>query len=262
MRIKYFLPDFSLNKKNIQYVFIVFGLYLFFLITNFPATVVFSFVKLPGNVKLAFVSGTVWSGRARQLTISGINLGSIKWDLHPLNLMMGELSADISVINNKQFINTEVNLSYSGKVELEETRFLIDLSSLQPLTYGMPFSYTGKASGYFPVSFFHKNNYVGLNGKLSLTSMEMTSPQQQSFGDFIVDFRAEKEGATSGKIKDSSEILNLTGQLTLKKNGQFNFSAKLAVREKGSSLEEMLAFLGKKDSSGRVQVNSNFKLWH
>lgn len=171
------------------------------------------------------------------------------------------MSADISVINNKQFINTEVNYSYSGEIELEDTRFSIDLSSLQPLTYGMPFSYTGKASGYFPVSFFHKNNYVGLNGKLSLTSMEMLAPQQQYFGDFIVDFRAEKEGVTSGKIKDSSEVLNIDGQLTLKKNGQFNFSAKLAARKKDSSIEKILSFLGKKDAGGRVQLNHNVKLW-
>lgn len=261
MKIKNYFYNVSCNKKQIQYAFIVLGLYSFFLITNLPATVIFSSIKLPNNIKFSSISGTVWSGRARQLTISGINLGSIRWDLHPLNLIMGELSADISIINNKQFINTEVNLSYSGKVELEETRFLIDLSSLQPLTYGMPFSYTGKASGYFPVSFFHKNNYVGLNGKLSLTSMEMLAPQQQSFGDFIVDFRAEKEGATSGKIKDSSAILNLTGQLTLKKNGQLKLLAKLAAREKNSSLEKVLSFLGKKDAAGRVQLSSHFKLW-
>lgn len=234
---------------------------MFFLVTTLPASIIFSSIKLPNNIKLSSFSGTVWSGKAGQLTISGINLGSIKWDLHPLNLIIGELSADISVINNKQFINTEVNYSYSGEIELEDTRFSIDLSSLQPLTYGMPFSYTGKASGYFPVSFFHKNNYVGLNGKLSLTSMEMLAPQQQYFGDFIVDFRAEKEGVTSGKIKDSSEVLNIDGQLTLKKNGQFNFSAKLAARKKDSSIEKILSFLGKKDAGGRVQLNHNVKLW-
>jgi len=261
IKINYSLPDFSFNKKNIQYFLILVVLYLFFLIASLPATVVFSSMKLPSNIKLSSISGTIWSGKAKQLKVSGIDLGSIKWELHPLNLIMGELSADVSVVNNKQYINTEVNLSYSGKVELEETRFLIDLSSLQPLIYGMPFSYAGKASGYFPISFFHKNNYIGLNGKLSLTNMEMISPQRQSFGDFIVDFRAEKEGATSGQIKDSGGVLDISGQLLLKKNGQLNFSAKLAAREAGSSLEKAISFLGRKDASGRVQVNSNFKLW-
>ena len=261
MEINKIRSFFSFIKENIKYILAVVFLYLFFLITNIPATVVLSAVNLPKNLSLIAISGTVWSGKAQQLNYMGISFGAVSWDLHPLNLMLGELSADVSVVNNKQYINTEVSLSSSGKIELEETRFLIDLSSLQPLIYGMPFSYAGKASGYFPVSFFHKNNYVGINGKLSLMSMEMISPQRQSFGDFIVDFRAEKEGATSGKIKDSGGELNLTGQLMLKKNGQFNFSAKLAARETGSSLEKTLSFLGRKDASGRVQVNNNFKLW-
>lgn len=261
MKINYSLPGFSFNRKNIQYILIIIALYLFFLVIRLPATVILSSVTLPNNIKLSSVSGTIWSGEIKQLKVSGIDLGSIKWELHPLNLILGELSADVSVVKNKQYINTEVTLSYSGKIELEETRFLIDLSSLQPLTYGMPFSYAGKASGYFPISFFHKNNYVGLNGKLSLTNMQMISPQRQSFGDFIIDFRAEKEGATSGKIKDSGGALDISGQLMLKKHGQFNFSAKLAAREAGSSLEKALSFLGRKDESGRIQLNSNFKLW-
>lgn len=261
MKINYSLARFSFSKKNIQFTLIVFFLYLFFLVSNLPASVVISSISLPKNIRLSSVSGTIWSGKAANLSISGIELGSVKWDLHPLNLVLGELSADLSVLNNKQYITTEMNISYSGKIEMEETRFEIDLTSLQPLTYGMPFSYSGKISGYFPLSFFYKNNYVGLNGKLSLSGIEMISPQQQSFGDFIVDFRAEKEGATSGQIKDSGGVLNLSGQLMLKKDGQFSLSTKLAAREKGGSLEKMLAFMGRKDASGRVHFNSRFKLW-
>lgn len=234
---------------------------MFFLIASLPATIIFSSMTLPKNINISSISGTVWSGKAESFKISGIEVGSIKWSLQPLNLILGELSADISILNKNQYINSEVNISYSGKIELEETRFLIDLASLQPLTYGMPFSYTGKASGYFPVSHFHKNNYVGLNGKLSLMSLEMTSPQHQTFGDFVVDLRAEKEGATSGQLKDKGGDLNISGQLMLKKNGQLSVSAKLAARKAGGSLEKALSFIGRKDASGRVQFNSDFKLW-
>ena len=262
MKFNYSLPGFSFNKKTIQYVLIVIVLYLFFLISSLPATVVLSFVAMPKNIELNAVSGTIWDGKIDSINVSGINLGTAKWELHPLNLILGEISADVSIINKKEYINTEVKLSYSGKIELEETRFYVNLSSLQPLTYGMPFSYLGSISGYFPVSFFQKNNFVGINGKLSLTNLEMTSPQQQSFGDFVVDFRAEEEGATSGKVKDTGGVLNIDGQMMLKKNGQLNLSAKLAARETGGALDKMLSFLGKKDISGRVQFNNNFKLWN
>lgn len=261
MNSKFSFPVFSINKKNIKYISLVFVLYLFFLITNLPANIVLSVMNIPGNIKIMSVSGTVWSGEVRSLKYSGIDLGSVNWELHPLNLLIGELSADVSIVNKKQYFKSEVNYSSSGKIELEETRFLINLSSLQPLTYGMPFSYAGNASGYFPVSSFHKNNYVSINGKLSLSNIEMISPQHQSFGAFSIDFRAEKEGATSGRIKDNGGELNMEGQLTLSKKGQFNIAAKLAAREKNSSLEQVISFLGGKDASGRVSLNSNFMLW-
>jgi len=261
MKINYSFPKFSFNKINIKTVLIVLVAYSFFLITTLPASVVFSLISLPKNMSLASFSGTIWSGQARQLRISGIELGSVSWKLHPFNLLLGELSAELSIKNRNQYIKSEINLSPSGKIALEETRFEIELSSLAPLTYGLPVSYSGTASGYFPVSFFHKNNYVGLNGKLSLSGIEMISPQPQYFGDFIADFRAEKEGATSGLIKNAHAELNLDGKLKLTKKGQFTVSAKLSARTKDSSLDQMLSFFGRKDGNGNVQLNNTTKLW-
>lgn len=250
------------KKRNIKISLSVVALYLFFLITTIPASLFVSWFNLPTNIKLSSISGSIWSGKANKFHYSNVDLGSIEWKLHPLNLLLGEISADISIVNNKQYINTELNLSPSGKIELEETRFLVDLSTLQPLTYGMPFSYAGKVSGYFPISYIHKNNYMGFNGKLSLSSMKLISPQQQTFGDFVVDFRAEEEGLTSGQIKDTGGPLDISGQVTLNKNGLVNVSVKLTAREKSSSLEQMISFLGQKDASGRVQFNHNLKLWN
>ena len=262
--MKFNFPSFpiSFTKNNIKIVISIIVLYLFFLIISVPANVLLSNLNLTKNIIINSVSGTVWSGNIGQLQVSSINVGKVSWDLSPLNLLVGELSADIAIINDEQFINSKVNVSSSGKVELEETRFSIDLSTFAPLTYGMPFAYSGKASGYFPVSFFLKNNFVGINGKLSLANIKMISPQEQIFGDFIVDFRAEKEGATSGKIKDMGGVLDIAGLLGLNKKGQFNISAKLAAREPDAALEQMLSFLGTKDASGRVQLNSSIKLWH
>ena len=262
MNVNFSFSDFFSKKNNIKAIFIVVVLYSFFLVINLPANIVLSLFTLPDNIKFTSVTGTVWKGKVKKLNYAGIDLGSVNWELHPLHLILGELNADISFVNRKQYLQSAVSLSPSGKIELDETRFLIDLSSLQPLTYGMPFSYAGEASGYFPVSYFHKNNYVGINGKLSLNNIQIISPQQQSFGDFLINFRAEKEGATSGNIKDNSEILNISGRIMLNKMGKFNLSAKLAAAEAGSSLERVISFLGPKDASGRVQLNSNLSLWN
>ena len=261
MNIATFFSQLNLTKNNIKLIFAVFILYIFFLLINIPASFVFSTMDLPKNVKTNVVSGSIWSGKVRQLTVSGVSLGSISWQLHPLSLLIGNITADVSAVNNKQYINSEISISLSGKVELEETRFKFDLESLQPLIYGMPITYSGKASGYFPFSYFQKNNYVAVNGKLSLSSINMISPQLKNFGDFIVDFRAEKEGGTSGKIKDSGGELSLDGKLNLNKNGLIHISTKLAARESGSSIDNVLGFLGRKDSKGQINITNSFNLW-
>ena len=261
MNIKYLAKKISLDKTKIKYVLIFFVAYVFFLITTLPASVAFTIISLPQNIKLTSLSGTVWSGKAKQIKISGIDLGAVKWELHPFHFLLGELSADVQVKNKNQYIKSEINISSSGKISLEETRFQIELSSLAPLTYGMPVSYSGAVSGYLPVSFFDKNNYVGLNGKVSLSSIELISPQPQYFGNFTVTLRAEKEGATSGIIKNVGGELLVDGELKLTKAGKFNLSAKLSARTKNSSLDQMLSFFGHKNKSGHVQLNNTIQLW-
>lgn len=256
-----FYSGFSFSGKNIKYIFIVIVLYLFFLIINFPAKIALSYISLPKNVSLTSVTGTVWSGKAAKISLSGIELGKIDWELHPLNLILGELSADISILNNQQYFNTQLYISPSGQLELEETRFSVDLGLFQPLTYGMPVSYSGKVSGYFPVSLFNKNNYVGINGRLSLSNITMSLPQHQSLGDFIIDFRAEKDGATSAQIKNSGGTLKVDGKLKLSKNGLLNISATLLPKIPGSPIEKTILFLGQPDSRGHTQLNYQFKLW-
>ena len=262
MNTDYYLSARTFFKKNLKTILAVSVLYLFFLIANLPANIVISVLNLPANIKLTSISGTIWSGKVNNLKYAGIDLGSVSWNLQPLSLLIGAVSADVSIVKDQQYIKTWASLSSSGKVELEDTRFLIDLSSLQPLTYGMPFSYSGQASGNFPVTYFHKNDHVGINGKLSFTNIEMVSPQRQSFGGLDIDFRAEDNGTTSGRLNDNNELLNVSGQLSLNKNGEFIISATLAAREKGSSLENVISFLGPKDTAGRVLLNSRLNLWY
>ena len=261
MKDSYFSLFILWLKTYRKFVLAIVALYIVFLIIYFPASIFISVLKLPGNIKVSGISGTAWSGNIQTVYISGIKLGRLSWKLHPAYLILGTVAADISVDGQQQYFNSWVKLSPAGKVELEDTRFEINLSSLQPLTYGMPVSYSGSVTGHFPVSRFYKNHYVALNGKLSLAKLEMISPQRQAFGDFDMDFRAEKEGMTSAQLKDKSELLSVSGTLTLSKKGLLKLSAKVAARQKGSSLDNAVSILGPRDATGSVQLNNHFKLW-
>ena len=248
-------------KINKRIILIATITYLFFLIGNLPANIILTSIKLPGNVKVSDVSGTVWTGKIQNLHVSGITVGTVEWSLQPFRLLLGSLSADVTVKKERQYIKSKIHYTLTGKTELEDTRININLTSLQPLTYGMPFSYTGNLTGHLPVSYFKKDSFISLNGKLSLRNLEMVSPQRQAFGNFDIDLRAENEGMTSGLVKDNSDEISLSGKLAIYKDGLLKLSAKLAARQKDSSIDNMIAFLGNKDSNGTVQIGSSIKLW-
>lgn len=261
MKVNSVLPIIAWLKLKSKFILAAVVAYLFFLLLNFPASVVISALELPANVKVNGISGTAWSGNIRSLYISGVNLGKVSWKLQPSYFLIGAVAADVSIVKDQQHIKSWVKLSPSGEVELEETRFKINLSSLQPLIYGMPFSYGGMASGYFPISHFYKDNYVAMNGKLSLKNIEMLSPQRQAFGGLDIHFRAEKDGMTTGRLKETGEQLAVTGNLSINKDGVLRLSAKLAAHQKGSTLENVISFLGPRDAKGQVLLNNRFKLW-
>lgn len=236
-------------------------LYFIFLISSIPANTVVSFLYLPTTINMSSVSGTIWSGQIKNLIISSVNLGSVTWNVQPLNLLFAELSADVSIVKNKQFIKSKVKLSPSGKIKLEETRFFINLSSLQPLTYGMPFSYTGTVEGTFSKMLLDKNKHIEIKGQLFLTGLTLVSPQKQLFGDFMVDFKPKGKGGTAAKIKDVGGPLQLDGVLTLTKDGRANLLAELSSSERSGSLEQMISILGVRNSKNKIELKNNFQFW-
>ena len=248
------------NNQKLRYFLIAILLYVFFLIYSLPASFALSFVQLPKNIMVSSVSGSVWSGQARQVKYSSVDFGFLKWQIHPLYLLTGKLAASISLRNGEHSIQSDISLGLSGAVELVDTRFLIDIASLQPLTYGMPFSYAGHATGDFPVIFIDKSHYLQFTGQLDLNDLKLTSPQQQLFGDINVEFSADKDGGSSARITDTGGPLKISGKLKLDKHAVLHLSAKLSARETGSSLDQLISLFGKKDQSGRVQLNTQLRL--
>lgn len=252
----------SVNKASVKYSFAVAGLYLIFLLATAPASILFSNIKLPENLRITSLSGTIWNGRIEQLEFSGIQVGSVQWVVHPLALLLGRLSADVEIKNKAQYLTTTMKLSLFKKIELEGTLFNVDLALFQPLIYGMPIAYSGQAVGDLPRFSFKKNDSINLNGKLSLNAIKLISPQQQEFGNFIIDFNSKNEKSISAVIRDSNAPLKLNGTIDLDHLGQLRVATQFAALEKNSSLDKMLAFLGGADEKGERQFATSFILWH
>jgi general secretion pathway protein N len=86
--------------------------FIIFAIAYMPATHLVGRVSLPKGVSVNNVSGTVWSGRAQQAIVNGLPINNLRWDISPLALVTGTLSAQISGGN----LRNSDDIAFNGNV--------------------------------------------------------------------------------------------------------------------------------------------------
>ncbi|NDV90762.1 type II secretion system protein GspN [Alteromonas sp. 345S023] len=86
--------------------------FIIFAIAYMPATHLIGRVSLPKGVSVNNVSGTVWSGRAQQAIVNGLPINNLRWEISPLALVTGTLSADISGGN----LRNSDDIAFNGNV--------------------------------------------------------------------------------------------------------------------------------------------------
>lgn len=88
--------------------------FLVFLIAYMPAKQVIHRITLPAGMSVSGVSGTIWEGQAQQAIINNMPVNSVSWEVHPLALLMGRVSADVEGGNLRE----ADSVSFKGDVSV------------------------------------------------------------------------------------------------------------------------------------------------
>lgn len=70
------------------------GAYLAFVLTAFPAGSALRWFA-PRNLVAVGVEGTLWNGRAATVSVGGLTIDQLRWNLRPLSLLIGRLAATV-----------------------------------------------------------------------------------------------------------------------------------------------------------------------
>jgi general secretion pathway protein N len=117
------------------------GFYLIFMIANVPAAMVVGQLTLPGTLKVAPVTGTLWSGQTSAVQYQQEYFTNVKWQLNPLGLLLGNLSGSI----NFGKASDGQSVSGSGNVT---TNFAMDVYSASDFTLRYPAADLIKKAGW------------------------------------------------------------------------------------------------------------------
>src|SRR5512134_514176 len=97
-----------------------FAAFLVFLIAMVPAAQLAQ--RLPAGVELGGVAGTIWSGRARTLTVQGHPLGAIDWSCRPWRLVLLEWSCRLGLRPSGGAVTGDLRGDFRGAVVGQDIR--------------------------------------------------------------------------------------------------------------------------------------------
>jgi general secretion pathway protein N len=227
--------------------------YVVFAIVTLPASVLLARFKDAG-VSAAGIDGTAWKGRAQSLSIQGVDVGSVEWDLHALALLTLKLRADVKVTRVEGFLQSQVD------VGIGSTRFR-DLTGSVPLAaFGAPVlrSWNGMVNLRLSELVLEDGWPVSATGTVDILDLQNTTQRSPLSGSYKITLPAPNtqaaEGTLVGAIADLGGPLQVAGTIELKRDRSYLLSGLVAARpDAPRSLSQQLQILGPPDPQGRRQ---------
>ena len=136
----------------------------------FPARVAYRWFA-PEIISLAGISGTVWSGNAREAETNGVYVRNLAWRMQPLTLLTGKLGFAIEASPTSGFFDARFGLGISGKVTLTDVKTSLELRSLQQVV-GVP-GLGGKMNAQFDRLIIDAGSPVAADGVIEIADLVM-----------------------------------------------------------------------------------------
>ncbi|MGI9279875.1 MAG: type II secretion system protein N [Endozoicomonas sp.] len=244
-------------KKIISLAALATVSYTGFMLAELPAAFVWNYApKMPG-IELEGLSGSVWSGSAQELTLNGVELQEVTWDLKPSALLTGKIKADLEVGDDFSAVVGEATVTYSTQgVTIEDLEADASADWLQQLApMPVPATARGNINLVADTLVYEQGQCVELDGRLAWERGRISSPLGDvKLGKANADLSC-KGNTLEGKIRQSSEFLTTDAVFSFDFNGSYSLSGKVS---EGKALPENIKngmkVLGRPDSQGRYPL--------
>lgn len=234
--------------------------FIVFLIASFPADLALRWFapSMPG-VNTGFVEGTIWNGVARNAGYRQMVAEEIRWDLHPLSLFAGSVSADVAVKLPRGNIKASLHQDLGGDTVIENLQGSLPLAQAAALGI-MP---RNIAEGEILLNIERlelvNGKPVAANGRIGLANLESALLRGVSLGSYQADIATQEESITA-TFTDVDAPIRVQGSFTLQ-SGQYSVDAKMLPAEGASpQIANGLKLLGQPDASGRYSFRTSGRL--
>ena len=244
-------------KKKFAYTAIFFTAYCVFVLALMPASWVVSQIKLPKNVALGAVEGSVWHSEIKQVMIDDVIINQVQSSLSFISVLMLNPRLDIS-FGNPLVNGPEGKLTISGllsEMVVEDAQINVAANTVA-MRLNLAIDIIAHEQLQLNISRFIIGAPVcsELQGDLKWRNAAVTAFEEKvQLGELAAKLTCDN-GELIADI-DPKNNLGLSYRAALKQGGRFSGSGYLTPAEKfPEQLKAVLSFLGKPDSKGRYRL--------
>jgi len=221
------------------------------IILFFPARVAYQWFA-PASLSLNGISGSVWSGRAREGDVSGVYLRNLQWHIRPLDLVTLKLGFAVSTMLASGFIEGDIAIGVTGSIVARDISASVPLRALQT-ALGMQ-GLQGSLSAQFDVLKLEAGLPVAIDGVLEVSDLIAPLIDRNSIGGYKAEFVTQDSGVFAS-VEDTDGVVDLAGSLHVSADRSYVFIAQLGVKpETPANLRQQMQFLGSANDRGQHEL--------
>ena len=221
------------------------------LVVNFPARIAYQWVSSP-LLAMSGISGSVWSGKAREFSTYGIYLRDLEWRIRPFQLLTGKIAFSISASPVSGFFQSEIAIGLDG------TTTLTDLTAALPLQMAeraakVP-GLRGQASLQFERVQLVEGRAAAMDGTVAIADLVVPIVHRGSLGGYTAEFFTQNNGIVAS-VEDTDGVVDLAGSLQIKPDGTYSFLGQVVAKSNTpDAVRQQMRFLGPANERGQQEI--------
>lgn len=229
--------------RRLRLAFVGAIVFLIGMIYHLPASQVVPRMLPAGTpVSVHGLEGRLLGGGADHVYVGGIRIGSLTWELHPSRLLVGRLSADVSVSGLADVEGTVwAGLSDWGVDSVDGEA---QLSDLKPFLRAVPADIRGRVTASGVSIRLVGASPSDAGGSASLSGLSLAAPFDLQLGDYTAAIEAGPDRSATARIRDAGGPLSVQGEAKLAEGGAWTVDLRIEPRpDAATAIREGLRFV-------------------
>lgn len=221
------------------------------MVVMFPARVAYRWAA-PAGVAISGIQGSAWRGQADAISVNGIYIGDVSWQIRPLRLFIGQANYHVQGAPVSGFLEANVGIGIGGKLIVSELAASLPLNLFSKSLNISGLS--GDASLQFDRIEIIEGLPVAANGTIRVSGLVAPRLSREPIGGYEAEFFTQNNGIAA-TIEDTDGVVDIAGSLQVQDDRSYQFLGKILAKPAApAGLKRQLEYLGSADERGQREL--------